>query len=150
MQSHRRLSKFEGIFDVEHKRAEIQEIEKKSSQPDFWNKQDEVQTILQTRRRLERDVELDARLARDMSDLGALLDLAAEGEDVLPELNAEVARLEQEIQQTESRTLLSGEHDDANAIVAIHPGAGGLNYDLSGIKVEKSKNLYSAHCEKQE
>jgi len=119
------LSKFEGIFDVEHKRAEIQEIEKKSSQPDFWNKQDEVQTILQTRRRLERDVELDARLARDMSDLGALLDLAAEGEDVLPELNAEVARLEQEIQQTESRTLLSGEHDDANAIVAIHPGAGG-------------------------
>jgi peptide chain release factor 2 len=125
VQSHRRLSKFEGIFDVEHKRAEIQEIEKKASQPDFWNRQDEVQTILQTRRRLERDVELDARLARDMSDLGALLELAAEGEDVLPELNAEVARLEKEIHQTESRTLLSGEHDDANAIVAIHPGAGG-------------------------
>ena len=76
-------------------------------------------------RRLERDVELDAKLARDMSDLGALLDLAAEGEDVLAELNAEVARLEQEIHQTESRTLLSGEHDEAHAIVTIHPGAGG-------------------------
>lgn len=80
---------------------------------------------MQNRRRLERDVELDAKLARDISDLGALLDLAAEGEDVLSELTGEVQRLEQEIQQTEIRTLLSGEHDDANAIVSIHPGAGG-------------------------
>ena len=95
------------------------------AQPDFWNRQEEVQTILQTRRKLERDVELDSRLARDMADLGALMDLAAEGEDVLPELKVEVARLEKEIQQTEIRTLLPGEHDDTNAIVSIHPGAGG-------------------------
>ncbi len=60
-----------------------------------------------------------------MSDLGALLDLAAEGEDVLAELKTEVARLEQEIKQTEIRTLLSGTDDEANAIVSIHPGAGG-------------------------
>lgn len=80
---------------------------------------------MQTRRRLERDVELDSKLARDISDLGALLDLAAEGEDVLQELNSEAERLEEEIKQTEIRTLLSGEHDDSNAIVSIHPGAGG-------------------------
>jgi peptide chain release factor 2 len=48
-----------------------------------------------------------------------------EGEDVLSELGAETDRLEQEIKQTEIRTLLSGEHDDSNAIVSIHPGAGG-------------------------
>jgi len=84
-----------------------------------------VQTILQTRRKLERDVELDSRLARDLEDLGALLDLAEEGEDVLPELSAEINRVDQEIRQTEIRTLLPGEHDDANAIVTIHPGAGG-------------------------
>ncbi len=80
---------------------------------------------MQARRKLERAVELDEKLARDMSDLGALMDLASEGEDVLSELNLEVDRLEQEIKQTEIRTLLSGEHDDANAIVSIHPGAGG-------------------------
>jgi len=68
---------------------------------------------------------LDARLARDVSDLGALMDLAVEGEDVLAELAAEAGRLEQEIRQTEIRTLLSGEHDESNAIVSIHPGAGG-------------------------
>lgn len=80
---------------------------------------------MQTRRKLERDVELDSKLARDMADLGALMDLATEGEDVLPELKVEVERLEKEIQQTEIRTLLPGEHDDTNAIVSIHPGAGG-------------------------
>jgi peptide chain release factor 2 len=51
--------------------------------------------------------------------------LAAEDEDILPELKQELARVEHEAQQTEIRTLLSGEHDEANAIVTIHPGAGG-------------------------
>jgi peptide chain release factor 2 len=121
----RKSDKFEVIFDAEHKRAEILEIEKKVAEPDFWNRQEEVQATLQARRRLERDVELDGRLTRDMADLGALVDLATEGEDVLPELTQELARLEKEIQQTEIRTLLSGEQDDTNAIVSIHPGAGG-------------------------
>lgn len=117
--------KSEVIFDVEHKRAVILEIEKKVAEPDFWNRQDEVQTVMQHRRKLERDVELDSKLARDISDLSALMELAAEGEDVLLELTAEINRLEEEIKQTEIRTLLSGEHDESNAIVSIHPGAGG-------------------------
>lgn len=100
-------------------------MEKRVAQPDFWSRHEEVQSILQTKRRLERDVELDSQLSRDVSDLGALLDLAVEGEDVLSELDAETDRLAQEIKQTEIRTLLSGEHDDSNAIVSIHPGAGG-------------------------
>jgi peptide chain release factor 2 len=48
-----------------------------------------------------------------------------EGEDVLPDLQGEVDRLEREVQHTEIRMLLSGKHDEANAIVTIHPGAGG-------------------------
>jgi peptide chain release factor 2 len=123
--SHKKSNRFEVIFDVEHKRAEIGEIEKKVAKPDFWSRHEEVQSILQAKRRLERDVELDSQLARDISDLSALMDLAVEGEDVLSELGAETDRLEQEIRQTEIRTLLSGEHDDSNAIVTIHPGAGG-------------------------
>jgi peptide chain release factor 2 len=58
--------------------------------------------------------------------LKALAELAGEGEDVLRDLTKEVEKLEQEIQHTEIRMLLSGEHDGANAIVTIHPGAGGV------------------------
>lgn len=56
----------------------------------------------------------------------ALAELAEEGEDVVPELTKEVQKLEQETQHTEIRMLLSGENDASNAIVTIHPGAGGV------------------------
>ncbi len=104
---------------------EIQEIESKVAHPEFWNNQETAQSVLQVRRRLERDVEMDARLVRDLDDLNAMMELASEGEDVLDELKKEVVRLEQETQQTEIQMLLSGQHDESNAIVTIHPGAGG-------------------------
>jgi len=86
---------------------------------------EEAQATLQQRHRLEQDIELDARLGRESGDLHALLELADEGEDVLEDLKTEVERLETEARHTEIRMLLSGEHDSANAIVTIHPGAGG-------------------------
>ncbi len=88
-------------------------------------RQEEAQAILQSRRRLEQDVELDSKLARDITDLRALMELAEEGEDVLVDLKREIEKLEQETQHTEIRMLLSGENDQSNAIVTIHPGAGG-------------------------
>jgi len=51
--------------------------------------------------------------------------LESEGEDVGLDLEKQLASLKREVEQTETRTLLSGEHDPANAILAIHSGAGG-------------------------
>ena len=125
MRSKKKYIRFEGIFDAEHKRAKVIELEKQAAHPEFWTRQEEAQAVLQARRRLEQDVELDSRLARDVTDLKALVELADEGEDVLAELTDEVVKLEREAQHTEIRMLLSGEHDRSNAIVTIHPGAGG-------------------------
>jgi peptide chain release factor 2 len=122
----RRYNKFEGIFDAARKRAEVLELEKKVAQPEFWNNQEQAQSILQKRSRLEQDIVLDSKLVRDVDDLKALAELADEGEDVMAELTSEVEKLEQEAQHTEIRMLLSGEHDNSNAIVTIHPGAGGV------------------------
>jgi peptide chain release factor 2 len=82
--------------------------------------------VLKMRSRLERDIELDARLAREGGDIRALAELAEEGEDVVSDLEREVQKLEHEAQHTEIRMLLSGEHDGSDAIVTIHPGAGGV------------------------
>ncbi len=103
----------------------MHEIEKRAADPAFWSRQEEAQSVLKARRRLERDIELDARLSRDWLDLTALMDLAREGEEVVEDLKGEVEKLDLEIRQTEIRMLLPGEHDDSNAIVTIHPGAGG-------------------------
>ena len=76
---------------------------------------------------MEADIEADFRYARKVEDIKALLDLAVEGEDVIQELSDEVEGLIEETRHTEIRMLLSGEHDEANAIVTIHPGAGGVD-----------------------
>ena len=76
---------------------------------------------------MEADIETDLRYGRKIDDLKALVELAGEGEDVLKELSDEVERLIEETRHTEIRMLLSGEHDAANAIVTIHPGAGGID-----------------------
>ena len=67
----------------------------------------------------------DEKLARELADLEAYFELAREGESVGEDLRAELAALRKEIDQMETATLLSGEHDQLNAIVTLHPGAGG-------------------------
>ncbi len=68
---------------------------------------------------------MDERLARRMADLGAYFELAREGENVEGELRSELGSFRKEIERLETETLLSGENDSLNAIVTIHPGAGG-------------------------
>ena len=55
----------------------------------------------------------------------AFFELAREGEDVEAELQAEIAKTEEFAEQLETKTMLSGESDGLNAIVTVHPGAGG-------------------------
>lgn len=60
-----------------------------------------------------------------LDDLGALIELHEEGEDVLADVRKEASGLEVRLSKTELETLLSGPHDRNSAIVTIHPGAGG-------------------------
>ena len=69
---------------------------------------------------------MDSKLSGDIEDLKALAELAREDGEALPDLLVEVQKLEQEAQHTEIRMLLAGEHDASNAIVTVHPGAGGV------------------------
>lgn len=100
-------------------------LEEEIGRPDFWKSQEEAQAILQRRRQVQDDLTGLAGLERRLEDAQALFQLAAEGEPVMEDLQSELRLLEQECDQLEVRTLLSGEHDRANAIVSIHPGAGG-------------------------
>ncbi|MBI1984302.1 MAG: peptide chain release factor 2 [Acidobacteria bacterium] len=100
-------------------------MEKQITQPNFWQDQEASQKILPTRRRLEETLEADARLARRLSDIEAYFELAREGESVENEVRAELGTLRAEVDRLETATLLGGEHDRLNAIVTIHPGAGG-------------------------
>jgi len=93
---------------------------------DFWQNQEASQKILSGRRRLEERLETDNRLAQKLADLDAYFELAREGEDVESELRQELGSFGQEVDRVETASLLSGENDRRNAIVTIHPGAGGI------------------------
>ncbi len=67
----------------------------------------------------------EAELRRRGDDIAAYFDLAREGEKVDADLRREIDALGQLVERQETETLLSGPNDALNAIVTIHPGAGG-------------------------
>ena len=77
--------------------------------------------------RLDDDLALFDRLATKLDDLKVLNELAQSeaDESVEAEIRDGVSMLKQELDELDVRTLLSGEYDERDAIVSIHPGAGG-------------------------
>jgi peptide chain release factor 2 len=80
---------------------------------------------MRERKRLESALNTEADLARRVGDIDAYFELAREGEQVEPELKREIDALQVQVDKLETETLLSGANDLLNAIVTIHPGAGG-------------------------
>jgi peptide chain release factor 2 len=80
---------------------------------------------MRKKKRLEEMLATEAGLLQRTEDITAYFDLAREGEDVEADLRREIDSLRSLVDRLETETLLSGEHDARNAIVTIHPGAGG-------------------------
>jgi peptide chain release factor 2 len=80
---------------------------------------------MRQRKRLEEALATEAELERRSNDIDAYFELAREGESVEADLAREITELRERVEELETKTLLSGENDARNAIVTIHPGAGG-------------------------
>jgi peptide chain release factor 2 len=80
---------------------------------------------MQQRRRVEDDLVLLRSLQRRGDDLTVLMEWLGAGEDVGADLAKGLTELQQEVEAAETRKMLGGQYDRSNAIVTIHPGAGG-------------------------
>ena len=80
---------------------------------------------MREKKRLEHLLSTEEDLVRRTGDISAYFDLAREGENVEPDLRREIDALRELVDRLETETLLSGDNDARNAIVTIHPGAGG-------------------------
>jgi len=114
------------IFDSPRLKKELAVIEEKISDPAVWADAAKSQPLMRERKRLESLLANDAELARRGGDIEAYFDLMREGEaSVEPDLKREIDALVVFSEALEARTMLSEENDGLNAIVTVHPGAGG-------------------------
>ena len=116
-----------GIFDFARMTAELAHLEQQTAQPDFWNHAQKAAKISRKKSTIERDLQQWRDIDGKMNDLRALLELAEESDDagLVKELTFELDQFERKLAALRLELLLSGELDPNNAIVAIHPGAGG-------------------------
>jgi peptide chain release factor 2 len=117
------------------------------SAPGFWDNPDAAQETGRKRARVEKRIAASESLTQKSDDLDVLLDFQREGEAVDDEIDALVNQLESEINVVEMTMKLSGEHDDRDAILAIHPGAGGTE---SQDWAEMLLRMYLRYCERHD
>ena len=114
------------IFDAPRLKKELAGIEQKISDPAVWADAAKSQPLMRERKRLEQQLADDVELERRTGDIDAYLDLMREGEtSVEDDVKREIDALLTFTEALESRTMLSEENDGLNAIVTVHPGAGG-------------------------
>jgi peptide chain release factor 2 len=93
--------------------------------PEVWQDQKTSQALQQKKKRLEKDIQFFKQIIGQKEELEVLMELAAEGESVEAETEAGIGRLDKNLQEAELRALFYDEDDPRNAILTIHPGAGG-------------------------
>ncbi len=107
--------------------SKIAELEAKSSESGFWDDMENSQKVLQELKQLKAKVERYTALSSQWEDMVTLVELAIEAEDesMLDEVAEGYNALTADLEGMKLETLLSGKYDKNNAIISLHPGAGG-------------------------
>lgn len=103
---------------------EMEALEKKTEDPEFWNDQKSAQIVLKELKIIKIKVDHYNALAEALDDIQVMLELAEEGE-LLDGFSESIRELDEKLDNFRTETLLSGEFDSNNAIISLHPGAGG-------------------------
>lgn len=115
-------------FDLASLLKAKEELEGKMAVPDFWDDQEEAQKVSKKVKQLKDRITSLNSLYKELEELEVIVELASEeGEDSLfwNEYNENVKQLESKLEKMEFKLKLSGKYDSYNAILSIHPGAGG-------------------------
>lgn len=122
------LKKCRTVFDLEKDREKVTELEKRVSAPEFWKLED-AQSITRELAALRTKIEEFQEIENEIADLDTLAEILNEEND--PELQEEFEDradiLREKLEVEKLALLLKDEHDEANAIVTVHAGAGGLD-----------------------
>ena len=111
------------LFDLAKLDSEIAELSAKSEAPDFWNNRNSALEIISRLNHSRDIVETYRELLNGQKDLEELLEF--EDDSFLEQIETSLEELNKKSKEFELQILFTGEFDDLNAIIEIHPGAGG-------------------------
>lgn len=116
-----------GLFDLEDKETQIQENEELMLDPDFWNDSDKANEIIAANNHLKKIVDGFYTLEAAVDDIETSHELLREeyDEELAEILEESVKETSDNIEAYELNLLLNGEHDQLDAMLELHPGAGG-------------------------
>ena len=137
------------LFDITGKEKRLQELSDISNSPNFWNDQENSNKVLQELKLLKDKVTSFGDISKEVEDLEVMIELANEenDEELSKEAISNYKKITKMVEKLETENLLSGPHDKNNAIVTIHPGAGGTEsqdwaqmlYRMYNMWAEKNK-----------
>lgn len=113
------------FFNVEEIEKAIKEIEQEAQSPSFWDDSQKAQARMSQLSALKKRFELINGLEEKLKYVEELSELADEDEELAEEFEKEIAKLEKELDEAELEAVLNEPEDRNNAILTIHPGAGG-------------------------
>ncbi len=116
-----------GIFNVDQLKEEVAALEEKTAAADFWSNQETAQAVLKELNTKKSKLQEWEQAYQQLEDLRLMLEMAEEENDeaTLQEVDRESKALLQQAKDLELKGLLSDPEDEKNAILTIHPGAGG-------------------------
>jgi len=101
-------------------------LDAQAAAPDFWNNSEQAQKILKERAELAEPLSAWRKQLQELDDVKVFAELAAEGaNDAEAEARTKLEDVGKALERMELQRKLGGEHDAGNAIVTVHPGAGG-------------------------
>lgn len=123
---HLLLNQLKQSLDVERKTMEIEGLTNQTLEPDFWDQPDKARRIYDNLTNLKKIVDTFFELEGKYEELIEVLDLVKAGEEEFKEiLDDDYLGFKEKLESFEKTMLLSHDYDQLNAIVQIHPGAGG-------------------------
>lgn len=119
----------DSLFDISKIQLEINELEQKVNAPNFWDNPTMSTPIVTKLKRLKNEVETFRKLEQELNNIDemSLLLIDEPDEQMSLEVLEATKKVEKELNELEIKTLLSGKYDQNNAILTLHPGAGGTD-----------------------
>ena len=115
------------LFDISKLQEELKNLEKQTLDTDFWNDQKNSKKVLERIKTLKRKCNNYKEIKKEINNLKELTELVnvEPDEEMAKDIIKATNNIKKKVEKFEIETLFSGKYDNNNAIITIHPGAGG-------------------------